>query len=169
MSDESEAPLESAWGRSASGRSGLFARMVALALLLLLGAVAFFVFAKRPNPSRAVVELCMGIRTSDESGFAVMSERYRESHDVSDFRRAIATLSELRDVHEFSGGPAPGFRWPDDAEWCGSFGEDLPGRVRVRTVWQGGPFGAWKVDRLSIDERQLDEDAPADVVCGVTR
>lgn len=139
-----------------------------LALLLL----AAFVFAlgilvsSRPNPSEGVRALLDATKASDEAAYARMSERYRDAHDLVDFRRGLARVSEVRSAENLANPPESGLlERPERAEFCSNF-SGIDGVLRVHTVWENGD---WFVDALAVDASEMDPDFPATVHCGPLR
>lgn len=146
-------------------------RRVAIWALALLLVAAFasaigILVSSRPNPSDGVRALLEATKTSDEAAYARMSERYRGAHDLVDFRRALARVSEVRSAENLGSPPDSGLlERPERAEFCSNF-SGIEGVVRVHAVWEDGD---WFVDALAVDDAQMDPDFPASVHCGPLR
>ncbi len=162
MTDNPGASLWERWRGQSVGAWVLLAVVVAV-----LVAFGVLLLGPRPNPTRGVRALIQHLEASDEEAFARMSERYRAGHSLTEFQRAIGRLNELRSAEGARSAPRiPWTERPTEVAFCTELYPELPGQVRVVVVWEEG---RWAVDRLAIDERQLDDAHPAEVRCGVTR
>jgi len=154
------------WTRGESSPSRAAVWALSALLVLALAAVAYLLVGSRPNPADGVRALLAATAESDEAGYARMSERYRDDNELTDFRRALARVSEVRSATTVSPVANLGlFDRPPRAEFCSDFGEVL-GEVRAHVAWEDGE---WFVDALAVEDAELDAEMPAEVRCGPLR
>jgi hypothetical protein len=157
---------DSLWARSDSPARRLAVWALALLLITAFAGALGVLVSSRPNPAEGVRALLNATKSSDEAAYMCMSERYRGAHDLADFRRALARVSEVRSAENLGRPPNIGLlERPERAEFCTNF-SGIEGVLRVHTVWENGD---WLVDALAVDGSEMDPGFPATVACGPLR